>query len=205
MVSESEKADRDVGVGEAIIVVSGLPRSGTSMTMKMLAEGGLALLTDGVRAADESNPEGYYEFEKVKQLDKAVDLSWLNQAQGKAVKIISFLLPHLLDTLNYRVLFMHRDLHEVIASQNRMLAQRGEPTGADDDRMLTLFADHLKKVTQVIAARPCFDVIDIDYRDVLDQPSQQATRMSEFLGGGLDVECMAAAVDQRLYRNRAGP
>ncbi len=203
MVSESEQADRDVGAGEAIIVVSGLPRSGTSMTMKMLAEGGLALLTDGVRAADESNPEGYYEFEKVKQLDKAVDLSWLNQAQGKAVKIISFLLPNLPDTLDYRVLFMHRDLHEVIASQNRMLVQRGEPIGADDDRMLTLFADHLKKITQLIATRPCFDVIDIDYRDVLDQPSQQATRMSEFLGGGLDVECMAAAVDQRLYRNRA--
>ncbi len=203
MVAASEQANRGIDLGETIIVVSGLPRSGTSMTMKMLAEGGLALLTDGVRAADESNPEGYYEFEKVKQLDKAADLSWLSQAQGKAVKIISFLLPHLPDTLNYRVLFMHRDLHEVIASQNRMLVKRGEPTGADDDRMLTLFDDHLKKVKQVIAARPCFDVIDIDYRDVLDQPSQQATRMSEFLGGGLDVECMAAAVDQRLYRNRA--
>ncbi len=203
MVSESEQADRDVGVGEAIIVVSGLPRSGTSMTMKMLAEGGLALLTDGVRAADESNPEGYYEFEKVKQLDKAIDLSWLNQARGKAVKIISFLLPNLPDAFDYRVLFLHRDLHEVIASQNRMLVKRGEPAGADDDRMLTLFADHLKKVKQVIAARPCFDVIDIDYRDVLDQPSQQAARINDFLGGGLDVGRMAAAVDQRLYRNRA--
>ena len=203
MVSESEQADRDVGVGEAIIVVSGLPRSGTSMTMKMLAEGGLALLTDGVRAADESNPEGYYEFEKVKQLDKAVDLSWLNQAQGKAVKIISFLLPNLPDTLDYRVLFMHRDLHEVIASQNRMLVKRGEPAGADDDRMMTLFNEHVKKIKQVIATRPCFDIIDIDHHDVLNQPIQQATRINDFLGGGLDVERMAAAVDQRLYRNRA--
>ena len=173
------------------------------MTMKMLAEGGITLLTDGVRAADESNPEGYYEFEKVKQLDKAGDLSWLNQARGKAVKIISYLLPHLPDTLDYRVLFMHRDLHEVITSQNRMLVQRGEPSGADDDRMLALFDDHVKKIKHLIATRPTFDVADIDYHDVLDQPHQQATRISEFLGGGLDVECMAAAVDQRLYRNRA--
>ncbi len=203
MVPGSEQANRGGGSGEAIIVVSGLPRSGTSMTMKMLAEGGISLLTDGIRVADESNPEGYYEFEKVKQLDKAGDLSWLNQARGKAVKIISFLLPNLPDTLDYRVIFMHRDLHEVIASQNRMLVKRGEPAGADDDRMLTLFDDHLKKVKQVIAARPCFDVIDIDYHEVLDQPRRQATRISEFLGGGLDVECMAAAVDQRLYRNRA--
>lgn len=203
MASEFGQADLGAGLGEAVIVVSGLPRSGTSMTMKMLAEGGIALLTDGVRAADDSNPEGYYEFEKVKELEKAGNLSWLNLARGKAVKIISFLLPHLPETLDYRVLFMHRDLHEVIASQNKMLVKRGEPTGADDDRMVTLFADHLKKVKQVIAARPCFDVIDIDYRDVLDQPSQQATRMNDFLGGGLDVERMAAAVDQRLYRNRA--
>ena len=204
MVSASENANRRLRLGEAIIVVSGLPRSGTSMTMKMLAEGGIELLTDGVRAADESNPEGYYEFEKVKELDKAGDLSWLNDARGKAVKIISYLLQHLPDTLNYRVLFMHRDLHEVIASQNRMLVQRGEPTGPDDDRMLALFEEHLKKVKHVIATRSCFDVIDIHYKDVLSEPRQHAIRINEFVGGGLDVECMAAAVDQRLYRTRVG-
>jgi hypothetical protein len=203
MVSEYEQTHGGADVGEAIIVVSGLPRSGTSMTMKMLAEGGIPLVTDGVRAADDSNPEGYYELEKVKELETAPDLSWLNQARGKAVKIISFLLPHLPETLDYRVLFMHRDLHEVIASQNKMLVKRGEPTGADDDRMLTLFADHVKKITQLIATRPCFDIIDIDHHDVLRQPREQATRMNDFLGGGLDVERMAAAVDQRLYRNRA--
>ncbi len=98
---------------------------------------------------------------------------------------------------------MHRDLHEVIASQNKMLVQRGEPAGADDDRMLALFEEHLKKVTHVIATRSCFDVIDIDYQDVLSQPRQHAMRINEFLSGELDVECMAAAVDQRLYRNRA--
>jgi hypothetical protein len=187
---------------EAITVVSGLPRSGTSMTMKMLADGGMDLLTDGARTADESNPEGYYEFEKVKQLNKARDLSWLNDARGKAVKVISYLLPHLPDTLNYRVIFMHRNPHEVIASQNKMLVERGEPAGADDDRMLALFEQHLKKVKRVIANRSCFDIIEINYKDVLDQPLQQATRINQFLGGRLDIELMAAAVDQRLYRNR---
>ncbi len=186
------------------MVVSGLPRSGTSMTMKMLVEGGLKLLTDGVRTTDESNPEGYYEFENVKELDKAGDVSWLNDARGKAVKVISYLLPHLPDTLNYRVIFMHRNLHEVIASQNKMLVQRDEPAGTDDDRMLALFEGHLKKVEHVIANRSCFDIIEINYKDVLDQPLRQATRINQFLGGRLDIERMAAAVDQQLYRVRAG-
>ncbi len=174
------------------------------MTMKMLADGGMELLTDGVRTADESNPAGYYELEKVKQLEKARDLSWLNDARGKAVKIISYLLQHLPDTFNYRVIFMQRNLHEVTASQNKMLVQRGEPAGADDDRMLALFEEHLKHVKHLMASRSCFDVIDIDYKDVLSQPLQQAARINEFLGGGLDVERMAAAVDQQLYRSRAG-
>ena len=99
---------------------------------------------------------------------------------------------------------MHRDLHEVIASQNKMLVQRGEPTGTDDDRMLALFEEHLKKVTHVIATRSCFDVIDIHYKDVLNQPRQHAMRINEFLGGELNVDCMAAAVDQQLYRTRVG-
>ncbi len=193
---------RKIRFGKAIVLVSGLPRSGTSMTMKMLVEGGLELLTDGIRTADDSNPEGYYEFEKVKELNKARDLSWLNGARGKAVKVISYLLPHLPDTLNYRVIFMHRNLHEVIASQDKMLVQRDEPAGTDDDHMLALFEEHLKKVKHVIAMRPCFDTIEINYKDVLDQPLQQATRINQFLGGRLDIERMAAAVDQRLYRNR---
>ena len=193
---------RRIRFGKAIVMVSGLPRSGTSMTMKMLVEGGLELLTDGIRTADDSNPEGYYEFEKVKELNKARDLSWLNGARGKAVKVISYLLPHLPDTLNYQVIFMHRNLHEVIASQNKMLVQRDEPAGTDDDQMLALFEEHLKKVKHVIAMRPCFDTIEINYKDVLDQPLQQATRINQFLGGRLDVERMAAAVDQKLYRNR---
>ncbi len=193
---------RRIRFGKPIVLVSGLPRSGTSMTMKMLVEGGLELLTDGIRTADDGNPEGYYEFEKVKELNKARDLSWLNGARGKAVKVISYLLPHLPDTLNYRVIFMHRNLHEVIASQNKMLEQRGESNETPDDRLLTLFEQELKKSKNLIAARPCFDTIEINYKDVIDEPLQQAARINQFLGGRLYIERMAAAVDQKLYRNR---
>jgi len=203
MVPGSSQAKGDESLGEAIVVVSGLPRSGTSMTMKMLAQGGIAVVTDGIRAADESNPLGYFELENVKELDRAGEQSWLQGARGKAVKIISYLLPHLPDSFNYRVLFMHRDPREMMASQNKMLVLRGEPTGTDDERMLDLFENHTKKVKQVIAVRPCFNVIDIDYRAVLEQPLQHATRMNDFVGGGLDVERMAAAVDPTLYRNRS--
>ena len=197
------RLSRRIRFGKPIVVVSGLPRSGTSMTMKMLVEGGLELLTDGVRTADDSNPAGYYEFEKVKDLAKAQDLSWLNGARGKAVKVISYLLPHLPDTLNYRVVFLHRDLQEVIASQDKMLVQRNEPVGTDDNRMQALFEEHLKRIKRVIATRPCFDTMEVNHGDILDQPLQQANRINQFLGGGLDVERMAAAVDQRLYRSRA--
>ena len=194
---------RKIRFGEPIVVVSGLPRSGTSMTMKMLSEGGLELVTDGVRTADDNNPKGYYELETVKELGKATDFSWLHDARGKAIKIISYLLRFMPQTLNYRVIFMHRNLHEVIASQNKMLEQRGESNDTPDDRVVTLFEQELKKAKNLIAARSCFDAIDVNHKDVLADPLQQAKRINQFLGGGLDPERMAAAVDPNLYRNRA--
>ncbi len=194
---------RKIRFGKPIVVVSGLPRSGTSMTMKMLSEGGLELVTDGIRTADDNNPKGYYELETVKELGKATDWSWLHDARGKAIKVISYLLRFMPQTLNYRVIFMHRNLHEVIASQNKMLEQRGESNEAPDDRVVTLLEQELKKATNLIAARSCFDAIDVNHKDVLADPLQQAKRINQFLGGGLDPERMAAAVDPNLYRNRA--
>ena len=125
---------RRLRYGKAIVIVSGLPRSGTSMAMKMLEAGGMPILADGIRTADISNPKGYYEYEPVKELDKGGDVAWLAEARGKAVKIISFLLTWLPETYDYRVIFMQRDLREVLASQNAMLAHRGEAPGAADDR-----------------------------------------------------------------------
>ncbi len=175
------------------------------MAMKMLASGGVQLLTDGLRTADDSNPEGYYEFERVKELDKSGDLSWLNDARGKAVKIISHLLPHLPDNFNYRVIFMRRDLTEVVSSQNAMLTVRGAATGDDDGRTTALLQEHLRDVERLLSNRACFRTIQLQHGQVLRAPLEQAKRVNDFLGGELDVERMAAAVDKRLYRNRAAP
>ena len=189
--------------GAPIIVVSGLPRSGTSMAMRMLDAGGVATLTDGIRAADDSNPEGYYEFERVKELDKNTDTGWLEEARGKAVKIISFLLTYLPDRFEYRVIFMDRHLDELLASQHKMLVSRGEATDPGPDvQMREVYQEHLAKVERFLKARRCFSTLRVSYRDVIDNPAAAARRIDEFLGGGLNVERMAAVADRRLYRNR---
>jgi len=172
------------------------------MAMQMLEAGGVEILSDGIRSADESNPVGYYELERVKELDKEGDRSWLAEAKGRAVKVISYLLPHLPETLNYRLLFMDRKLDEIIASQNKMLVLRGERQETSDERTRELFEDHLWKVKRLLAGRLCCELLEVSYGDVIDRPTEQADRMNRFLGGVLDVERMAAVVDERLYRNR---
>jgi hypothetical protein len=173
------------------------------MAMGMLEAGGVELLTDGLRRADENNPRGYYEYERVKELDKGLDKSWLVEARGKAIKIISFLLPHLPETNRYRVVFMHRNMDEIVTSQNRMLKARGESTGAiTDDRLSAMYRDHLDRIRRLLTSRPCFELLELTYADVISYSHQQAERLSTFLGGGLDVERMAAAVDPALHRNR---
>ena len=158
---------------DPIIVVSGLPRSGTSMMMGMLEAGGLELLTDGIRTADEDNPTGYYELERVKDLDKVEDASWLGAAKGKGVKVISFLLQHLPDTFDYKIIFMRRSIDEVLASQSMMLKRRAQSKGGTSDADMTgVFAQHLKKVEALIDRRPNCDVLYIDYREALDSPGQ---------------------------------
>ena len=194
---------RRLRFGAPIVVVSGLPRSGTSMAMKMLEAGGLATLTDGIREADESNPKGYYEFEPVKQLDKRGETAWLAGAHGKAVKIISFLLTFLPETFDYRVVFMQRDLDEVLASQNKMLVARGEAAdGGDQAQMRQAYTQHLQKVERFLRNRKCFTTLPLTYKNVIDAPATEAGRINEFLGGRLNVEQMAAVADRELYRNR---
>lgn len=187
----------------AIVVVSGLPRSGTSMMMTILEQGGLAVLTDQIRAADEDNPKGYFEFERVKELDKG-DQDWLADAQGKVVKVISALLEHLPPGHNYRVIFMERQMDEVLASQRKMLARRGEPTDrVDDQEMAKLFAKHLEKVRAWLASQPNFEVLYVDYNQMLANPLPYVRQVNQFLGNALDETAMRRAVDPALYRNRA--
>jgi hypothetical protein len=191
-------------LGPPVIVVSGLPRSGTSMMMNMLRAGGLGVVTDLVREADEDNPRGYFEDERVKQLDRAADKNWLRDCRGKVVKVVSFLLKDLPDDNYYQVIFMHRDMGEVIASQNKMLARRGEPVDpSDDGKMAERYATHLRKIGFMLEERANFERLDVHYREALADPRAWAARVRGFLGLRLDLDRMVAAVDPALYRNRA--
>ena len=191
---------------DAVIVVSGLPRSGTSLVMSMLGAGGVEIMTDGVRSSDEDNPKGYFEFERVKDLDKGGDKSWLADARGKAVKIISFLLKDLPDDPRYKVVMVARDLDEVLASQEKMLIRRGEATDESDrGRMKSHYEGHLKKVARLLAARKNMESIEVAYAEILENPRSIARRLRTFLGAELDVEKMARQVDPSLYRNRNRP
>jgi len=195
---------RRLRYGTPIVVVSGLPRSGTSMIMKMLEAGGLAVMTDGLRTADEDNPKGYYEVERVKRLAEEADRSWLLAARGKAVKVISYLLKSLPRQFNYRVIFIRRDMEEVLASQKKMLARRSEVETTSPERMRALFEDDLWRAGYQLKRRVEFEAIEVEYTAVLARPLEEARRLDRFLGGGLDVDAMAAVVDLQLYRNRAG-
>lgn len=196
------RAWRRLRYGRPIVVVSGLPRSGTSMAMKMLEAGGLETFTDGVRTADEDNPKGYYEYERVKDLAEETDKSYLKKSRGKAIKIISFLLKDLPKSNNYRVIFMRRHLDEVLASQAKMLDRRGEENETEDMDMKDLFQNHLWRVKYLLRQSPHIEAINVDYASVLADPAPEARRMAEFIGG-LDAKKMQAVVDARLYRNRA--
>lgn len=184
-----------------ITVVSGLPRSGTSMMMRMLEAGGVPVLTDEKREADEDNLRGYYEDERVKQLRD--DPSWMIEAEGKTVKVISYLLRYLPEGHNYKVIFMERKIPEVLASQRKMMMRRGEPTDeVPDDVMAGIFERHLAEIDEWLAEQPDIETIHVSYNEALDDPEASAERVAAFLGSGLDVEKMMQVVDSKLYRQR---
>jgi hypothetical protein len=188
-------------IHDVITVVSGLPRSGTSMMMKMLEAGGMQLLTDNLRAADADNPQGYYEFERVKQI--ARDQLWLPDARGKTVKIISALLKHLPPDYRYKVIFMRRKIEEILASQRQMLIRRGETTNTvSDERMADLFRRHLLQLTTWLKRQPNMAIMYVEYSEIMTDPAEQAKMVNEFLDSALEVEAMASVVDPSLYRQR---
>jgi hypothetical protein len=185
-----------------IVVVSGLPRSGTSMMMKMLAEGGVPILTDEIRNADEDNPNGYYEFEPVKQLADG-QIKWLASANGKAVKIISALLEYLPGDYQYKVIFMERAISEILASQQKMLSRRNEKSAIDDIDMQKQFEQHLAASKYWLARQPNIDVLYIEYNKMIANPDEYCAQITEFLDVPVDVEKMRSVPNERLYRNRA--
>ncbi len=185
-----------------ITIVSGLPRSGTSLMMQMLHAGGLPVLTDGLRTADENNLRGYFEYEPVKRL--RTDRSWLPQAQGQAVKIIHLLLAHLLldGSLRYRVVFMQRPIHEVLDSQRVMLAREGKAAAADAAVLAKVFEGQLAQIAAWLATQPGIEVLYMPYHRVVREPLNVGMELKTFLGLGLDEQAMAAAVDPALHRQR---
>ena len=174
------------------------------MMMQMLQAGGLEILTDAVRTPDGSNPKGYFEFEAVKDLDKGTPPAWLAGARGKAVKIVSSLVRWLPESYDYQVIFMQRNLDEVILSQNTMLADRGTPQDeGKNDRIRDLYQTHVEDTLRLLRGRRCVSTLVVDYGETLARPADTARRVDRFLRGRLDVDRMAAAADPALHRNRS--
>ena len=191
--------------GEPVVIVSGLPRSGTSMLMKMLEAGGLQIMSDAARSADVDNPKGYFEHERIKDLEKETDKSYLREGRGKALKVISFLIQHLPDENDYRVIFMRRDLDEVLSSQDKMIQRLGAAdAAADREAMKEAYRNDIVRTRLLCRKRSNFEMIEIQYKATVEDPVETARRVNEFLGGRLDEAAMRRAVDESLYRNRVG-
>ena len=186
---------------KTVIVVSGLPRSGTSMMMKMLEEGGIPILTDAIRGADDDNPNGYYEFELVKKLPEGRH-QWLADANHKAVKIISALLEYLPANYRYKIIFMEREPREILASQQKMLANRNEKSEINDAKMQEQFQKHLAAIKYWLARQPNMDVMYVDYNKMISKPENYCQAIADFIAIPMDVSKMLAVPNERLYRNR---
>ena len=185
-----------------VIVVSGLPRSGTSMMMSMLQAAGLPLITDGIRSADEDNPKGYFELERVKKLKN--EHGWLADAGGHVVKVISDLLRDLPPDYSYRVIFMRRKIDEILSSQEKMLERRGEEGGAVDmDDMKRIFLRDLDDTMDWLRGCKHLQVLFVSYNRLLNEPEGQLKRIQQFLGDGVDADDMRTVIDKALYRNRS--
>jgi hypothetical protein len=186
---------------ESVIVISGIPRSGTSMVMKMLAAGGIEIVTDNLRKPDIDNPEGYFEFEKVKRLKD--DFKWLAEMKGKGIKIISHLLYYLPMQLNYKIIFIRRNMEEILASQKKMFERLHKtPDDLDDSILAKKFSSHLVNIDRWINKRDNIECFYVHYNEIVQDPHRQAENIGAFLGSGVSVDNMASVVDLNLYRNR---
>lgn len=172
------------------------------MMMQMLDKGGLDIFTDGLRTPDENNPKGYYEHELVKSL--ARNKAWVKEAKGKAVKVISHLLFELPANYHYRIIFMERDLDEVLKSQHHMLVRDGK---AKDDtiniRLVNAFQQNLQKVKDWAPKQGNIDILFVSHRNLIDNPTEELAKVSTFLGGNLNIQEMASVVDKSLHREKS--
>lgn len=186
---------------EEIIIVSGLPRSGTSMMMQLLEAGGMQIFTDNLRAADDNNKKGYYEHEAVKIIHK--DISWMKNAVGKTIKIVSHLLPNLPLRYKYKIIYMERDLNEVITSQNKMLQNLGKlPQNATHFNIETSFKQNDEKIKNWMSEKRNIDVIFMDYNKIVENAEEYIGRLNNFFSGKLNTQNMMNVIDKNLYRSK---
>jgi ElaB/YqjD/DUF883 family membrane-anchored ribosome-binding protein len=170
----------------------------------MLQAGGIEVLTDKKRTADQNNPQGYFEYQRVKRLPQG-DFEWLEKAQGKAVKIVSELLQYLPQNYQYKIVFINRDLNEVLASQAKMMERRGRKDNVDKQAMKQAFKQHLKEVKQRLQEQDNIQVLEIDHRQTIKAPLKTAEKINKFLSpsaGRLNIEKITSVVDPSLYRQR---
>jgi Sulfotransferase family len=186
---------------QPIIIVSGLPRSGTSMMMRMLAEGGMPVLTDELRQADSDNPKGYFEFETVRQMSDG-NVTWLAEARGKAVKVISALLEHLPSNYSYKIIFLEREIQEILASQQKMLANRNEEFARNDTEIEAQIRKHLSAMRPWLVRQPNMEVLYVNYNQLMQDPEPLCEQITEFIGLPLNQTRMLGVPDKQLYRNR---
>ena len=177
-----------------ITIVSGLPRSGTSMMMQMLEGGGLVVLSDGERESDVSNPNGYYEYQKVKTLIRSKD--WVHEAEGKVLKVIAQLLLHLPSNYKYKVIYMERDVEEVLASQEKMLGRK------NPENLGVMFSKQMTRVDQWAENQQDVEVLKVNYKEAIQSPAKIAKEVQSFLDLNMDLEAMVERVDSTLYRNK---
>jgi hypothetical protein len=194
-------SNKKVAAKQPIIVVSGLPRSGTSMMMKMLAEGGLPIVTDELRRPDSDNPKGYFEFETVRQMSTG-NVAWLADSGGKAVKVISALLEYLPQNYSYKLIFLEREIKEILASQRKMLANRNEEATVADTELEGSIRKHLSAMRPWLVRQPNMEVLYVNYNALMTRPEPLCDQIINFLGLPLNQSRMLAVPDRQLYRNR---
>lgn len=189
---------------QPVIIVSGLPRSGTSMMMRMLAEGGIPVITDELRRPDSDNPKGYFEFETVRQMVEG-NVEWLANSEGKAVKVISALLEYLPPNYSYKIIFLERDVHEILASQRKMLVNRNEKEMGDETEIEAQIQKHLSAMKPWLVRQPNIEVLYVNYNTLMQKPEPLCEQITEFLDLPLNQTRMLAVPDKQLYRNRILP
>jgi predicted AlkP superfamily phosphohydrolase/phosphomutase/tetratricopeptide (TPR) repeat protein len=203
VTSKTETGEGEAGREMEFTIVSGLPRSGTSLMMQILRAGGMELMHDGKRTADEDNLEGYWEWEEIMALKKNPRV--IEKAEGKVVKVISALLPALPPKHRYKIIFMCRPVEEVVASQWKMLENRGAVPKSERAHLIATQETHVARMLEMLRASASVDLLEVAFPDLVADPAAQIGRVRDFVGSSIagDPEAMIAAVRPELYRNRS--